>query len=431
MQREATARGIDGAYAWARLAVSVLLSTVGGLGMWSVVVALPAVQAEFGTTRGAAALPYTLTMVGIAIGNVLMGRLSDRVGIVPPLLIAGTSLGLGYVVAAEASGLAGFAAAYLFGIGLLGASVTFGPLMADVSHWFVRRRGLAMSICAAGNYAAGALWPPVLQAGIAAYGWRQTHLFAGALCAGVILPVAFALRRRAPGRTEATPSRAPPSRSGFPGLSSRMSQALLCVAGVACCVAMAMPQVHLIAYCGDLGYGAAAGARMLSVMLVGGVVSRVASGVVADRIGGLSTLLIGSLLQMTALLLYLGFSGLTSLYVISGLFGLFQGGIVPSYAVIVREYFPAREAGTRIGMVLTATMLGMALGGWMSGALYDLTGSYRAAFANGIAWNVLNAAIALLLLRRARGGARVRQATGKPLIDRPPARAGRGTLRRP
>jgi MFS family permease len=175
---------------------------------------------------------------------------------------------------------------------------------------------------------------------------------------------------------------------------------LLAVAGVGCCVAMSMPQVHIVAYCGDLGYGVARGAEMRSLMLACGIVSRIASGFIADRIGGLPTLMLGSMLQGVALLLYLGFNGLTSLFVISGLFGLFQGGIVPSYAIIVREYFPAREAGTRFGVVVMATLFGMALGGWMSGAIFDATGSYRAAFANGILWNLLNGAIVLFLLFR-------------------------------
>jgi MFS family permease len=363
---------------------------------------LPAVQAEFGVARGSASLPYTLCMAGLAAGTVLMGRAVDRLGIVPPLLASGAALALGYFVASEAHSLPLFALAYLGPIAMLGSSVSFGPMMADVSHWFVRRRGLALSICASGSYLAGAIWPPVLQAGIAQYGWRQTHLFAGLFCAAVILPSAMLLRRRppalAPAARQTEAGRAGPV---FAGLSPAALQVLLCVAGVACCVAMATPQVHMVAYCGDLGYGPAHGAQMLSLMLGCGVVSRIGSGFVADRIGGLGTLLIGSLLQLLALLLYLGFNGLTSLYVIAALFGLFQGGIVPSYAIIVREYFPAREAGARIGAVLTATMLGMALGGWMAGAAFDLTGSYRTAFANGIAWNVLNAAIAVLLLWRA------------------------------
>jgi MFS family permease len=285
---------------------------------------------------------------------------------------------------------------------LLGCSVTFGPLMADVSHWFLRRRGIAVSICAAGSYLAGAIWPPVVQHLIAAYGWRHTHFAIGVFCLVTIMPLTLLLRRRPVLRRAAAASGV---RSGqpIPGMAPGLLQTLLMIAGVACCVAMAMPQVHLVAYCGDLGYGPAHGAQMLSLMLVCGIVSRIGSGVVADRIGGLRTLLLGSVAQAAALLLYLGFDGLTSLYLVSALFGLFQGGIVPSYALIVREYFPAREAGARIGLVLTATMLGMALGGWMSGVIFDATGSYRAAFANGIAWNALNAGIATLLLLRSLG----------------------------
>jgi len=179
-------------------------------------------------------------------------------------------------------------------------------------------------------------------------------------------------------------------------------QVLLCIAGVCCCVAMSMPQVHIVAYCGDLGYGVARGAEMLSMMLGFGIISRIASGFIADQIGGVRTLLLGSVLQGTALFLYLWFDGLISLYVISALFGLFQGGIVPSYAIIVREYFSPREAGTRLGLVLMATLLGMALGGWLSGLIFDLTGSYRAAFLNGLAWNLVNVSIMAWLLQRSR-----------------------------
>ena len=395
---------MDGAYAWMRLALSVVIATVGGLATWSCVVALPAVQAEFGVARGSAALPYTLTMIGTATGNIVVGRIVDRIGIVWPLRIAAVMLCLGYVAASLSQNIAEFALAQGLLMALFGASVTFGPLMADVSRWFVRRRGLAVSICAAGSYLAGTIWPPVVQHFIAEIGWRRTHFYIGVFCLLTILPLSWFLRRTP--IASAAPIRAREavrSGGGIPGLSMGALQALLCVAGVSCCVAMAMPQVHLVAYCTDLGYGPARGARMLSVMLICGIVSRVGFGFVADRIGGLRTLLVGSVAQMAALLLYVGFDGLVSLYVVSALFGLFQGGIVPAYAVIVREYFPAREAGARIGMVLTATMGGMALGGWMSGAIFDLTGSYQAAFLNGIGFNVLNAAIAMLLLARAGG----------------------------
>jgi MFS family permease len=187
------------------------------------------------------------------------------------------------------------------------------------------------------------------------------------------------------------------------GLSIPQAQWLLCVAGVACCVAMSMPQVHIVAYCSDLGYGAARGAEMLSLMLACGIVSRLVSGWICDRIGGVRTLLLGSALQGTALLLFLPFDGLVPLYVVSALFGLFQGGIVPSYAIIVREYFPPAQAGVRVGAVIMATLLGMALGGWMSGKVFDLTGSYQAAFWNGIAWNLLNLSIATWIYFRTHG----------------------------
>ncbi|HEX6143776.1 MAG TPA: MFS transporter [Geminicoccaceae bacterium] len=395
--------GPDSAYAWWRLGASLALSTIGGIGLWSVVVALPALEAEFGVDRGSAALPYTATMIGFAVGGVLMGRVADRFGVMVPVILGALMLGVGYVLAASATSLWQFMLAQALVIGLLGSSATFGPLVADVSLWFQKRRGIAIAIVASGNYLAGTLWPPLLQQAIATFGWRDAHLGIGALCVVTMLPLAFTLRRRA----LLDDGRAPPAARTFPGMA-RISpsglQVLLVLAGIACCIAMSMPQVHIVAYCGDLGYGPARGAEMLSLMLGLGVVSRLGSGLIADRIGGVGTLLLGSVLQCLALIFYLPFDGLTSLYVVSALFGLSQGGIVPSYALIVREYFPAREAGARVSLVLMATVAGMAIGGWMSGEIYDLTGSYRAAFLNGIAWNLVNTSIALwLLVGRLRG----------------------------
>jgi MFS family permease len=215
----------------------------------------------------------------------------------------------------------------------------------------------------------------------------------GILTVVIMLPLSLFLRQRA-----SLEERPRPTYTGGKLDGTNALQALLIVAGLACCVAMSMPQVHIIAYCGDLGYGTARGAEMLSLMLGFGVVSRIIFGFVADRIGGIGTLIIGSLLQCLALLFYIPFDGLISLYIVSAFFGLAQGGIVPSYALIVRDHFPAREAGTRISLVLTSTVLGMALGGWLSGEIFDYTGSYRAAFLHGIAWNLLNLAIAFWLL---------------------------------
>jgi len=392
----------ESGYAWLRLAASLALMTLGAAGMYTVTVALPPVQAEFGVARSDASLPYTLTMIGFGLGGILMGRLSDRFGVIVPVLIGTCCMGLGFIAAGFAGNLWQFALAQGVLIGFLGCSATFAPLVADTSLWFNRRRGIAVAICASGNYLGGALWPPVVQHFFDGVGWRQTYIGVGVFCIAAMLPLSLVLRRHPPALAPAAPGAAA---SGAPrdlGLPPALLLGLLCTAGVACCVAMSMPQVHIVALCGDLGFAAARGAEMLSLMLGFGIVSRLASGWICDRIGGLRTLLLGSTLQGVALALFLPAEGLTSLYVASAMFGLFQGGIVPSYAIIVREYFHPQVAGTTVSIVLTATLFGMALGGWMSGVIFDLTGSYRAAFLNGIAWNLLNMAIAGALLWRAR-----------------------------
>jgi len=396
------AEGIDGRYAWGRLLISLLLSTIGGIGLWSAVVSLPTLQAEFAVQRGGASLPYTMTMIGIAAGGILMGRFADRYGVVRPLVMATLALSGGFILSSQVRSFHEFILVQGLMIGLAGSAATFGPLIADISHWFRRRRGIAVAICASGNYLAGTIWPPVLQAGITAYGWRQTHIAIGLFCLATMLPLILFLRRPSP--IEPGPA-VDVSAAGLgrqPPASPALLQALLVIAGFACCVAMSMPQVHIVAYCSDLGFGPARGAEMLSLMLGFGVISRIASGWIADRIGGAGTLLLGSALQCLTLILYLPFDGLMSLYVVSALFGLSQGGIVPSYAIIVRESFPATEAGTRVGLVIMATIVGMAAGGWLTGVIFDWTGSYQAAFLHGIGWNVLNLAIALWLWRGGR-----------------------------
>jgi MFS family permease len=385
-------------YAWLRLAASLALMTISGVGMYAVAVALPAVQAEFAISRSDASLPYAATMIGFGIGGILMGRLSDRFGVIVPVLLGAVCLGLGFVAVGSAANLWQFTLAQGLLIGLLGTSSAFAPLVADTSMWFTRRRGIAVAICASGNYLAGAVWPPILQHYFDTIGWRATFTAVGIFCAATMIPLAFALRRRPPALNFSGANRLEgQQRTDLP---RNLLFALLCVAGVACCVAMSMPQVHIVAYCGDLGFAAARGAEMLSLMLGFGIVSRLASGWICDRIGGLRTLLLGSGLQGVALLLFLPFDSLASLYVVSAMFGLFQGGIVPSYAIIVREHFPPAEAGARVGTVLMCTLLGMALGGWMTGVIFDMTGSYRTAFLNGIGWNLLNLAIAFYLLRQ-------------------------------
>lgn len=388
----------DSAAAWRRLALALLIGTLGGVGMWSVVVVLPIVQGEFAATRADVSLAFTMTMVGFGAGGVFIGRLADRLGILPAITIGIAALLAGYIGAGFASALWQFTIVHVL-IGL-GSSATFAPLMAEASHWFVRRRGIAVTIAASGNYLAGAIWPPIVERGTAMYGWRATHIAIGLFCAAAMTLALLVLRAIMRGTNRQTLTAMQPSVNV--GISTNALTAILCIAAFSCCVAMAMPQVHIVAYCGDLGYGVARGAEMLALMLAFGIISRIGSGFIADRFGGMVTLLVGSIAQAMALILYVFFNGLTSLYIVSALFGLFQGGLVPSYALIVRETMPAGEAATRVGIVIMVSVAGMAFGGWVSGLIFDATGSYRAAFLNGVAWNALNMGIAVLLLLRAR-----------------------------
>ncbi len=390
----------DSAYSWYRLGATLIIAVFGNVGMWASIVVLPDIQADFATDRALASLPYTATMIGFGLGNYVVARAVDRYGVVASLIGAGALMGLGSLAAALSPTVLILSLCQLV-IGFA-SGASFAPLIADISHWFLRRRGIAVAVTASGNYLSGAIWPLVLSGLLVESGWRAVYVALGVLIPAAVIPMAFLLRRQVPSEALAVADAAATHRAQTSGFGPRTLMILLSVAGIGCCVAMSMPQVHIVAYCVDLGYGPTVGAEMLSLMLLGGVASRLVSGLLADWLGGVRTLLIGSVLQMVALMLYLPYDGLVSLYLVSLIFGLSQGGIVPSYAIIVREYLPSRGAAGRVGLVLMITILGMALGGWMSGWIYDATGSYRLAFINGIAWNVLNIAIMLMLLIRTR-----------------------------
>ena len=390
----------DSRYSWTRLGLTLFVATVINAGMWVIIVIMPAIEAEYGGTRAMASLPYTLTMVGFALGNYVIGRAVDHFGITASLIVAATMTAIGFGLATLSSSLLVLSfTQFLVGFA---SAVGFGPLIADISHWFVRRRGIAVAIVASGNYLSGALWPILLAEVLAESGWRAVYIVMASVTLAAVIPLAFALRRRLPQEVQTAAQNTSLVNALTVGLSPRALQYLLGFAGIGCCVAMSMPQVHIVAYCVDLGFGPAVGAQMLSLMLLCGVASRIISGLVADLLGGVRTLLIGSCLQCLALFLYLPSGGMVSLYVVSLVFGLSQGGIVPSYALVVREYMPAKEAGARVGFVLMATILGMALGGWLSGVTYDLSGSYTLAFVNGIIWNSANIAIITWLISRSR-----------------------------
>tara|TARA_Y100000739_G_scaffold229837_1_gene246577 strand:+ start:2072 stop:3283 length:1212 start_codon:yes stop_codon:yes gene_type:complete len=387
-------------YPLLRLFASLIIMTIGATGMYAVNVSLKPILVEFESSRAAASLPYAFTMIGYGLGGILMGKISDRFGVFWPVLFAGFMLSAGFAIASIADNLLQLCIIQAVMIGLLGSGATFAPLVADTSHWFTHRRGIAVGIVISGNYLAGAIWPPIIQDMIDAANWRTAYTTLAVITVSILPILSFILYRR-PNIEHAEITSDSNGISGRPlGFAPNTLQCVICFAGIGCCIAMSVPQVHIIPYVTDLNFEARHGANMLAIMLGCGVVSRIVSGVICDRIGGLNTLLLGSALQLVVLILYLPFDSLTALYTLAALFGLSQGGIVPSYTIIVRTFFKAKDAGWRIGMALFFTMLGMAVGGWLAGALYDLTGSYELAFINAIGFNIANLAIAGMLRQR-------------------------------
>ena len=391
---------MSSSYPVIRLVAALTLMTIGGSGMYSAIMVLEPAALEFSSGRGGASLPYASFMAGFAVGGVVMGRVADRYGILLPALLGSLALPAGFLLCVQATSILHLCVVLAVLCGFLGAAFSFGPLVADTSLWFTARRGLAVGIVISGNYLAGAVWPPILQHYFDQQGWRATFNDLSWFTLCTMLPLSLLLTRQPP-KEKIQDAAVHPADDHRPLAMTPLNlQCLICAAGMGCCVAMAMPQVHIVPYVLDLGHPAARGAEMLGLMLGFGVISRVGSGWLSDRIGGLKTLLIGSGLQTVVLIAFLGSESLAWLYGVSIAFGLSQGGIVPSYAIILRTFFPVAEAGWRIGLALFFTIGGMAVGGWIAGALYDLTGSYTASFINAIAFNIFNLIIAQALLRR-------------------------------
>ena len=391
---------MSSSYPVIRLVAALTLMTIGGSGMYSAIMVLEPAALEFSSGRGGASLPYASFMAGFAVGGVVMGRVADRYGILLPALLGSLALPAGFLLCVQATSILHLCVVLAVLCGFLGAAFSFGPLVADTSLWFTARRGLAVGIVISGNYLAGAVWPPILQHYFDQQGWRATFNDLSWFTLCTMLPLSLLLTRQPP-KEKIQDAAVHPADDHRPLAMTPLNlQCLICAAGVGCCIAMAMPQVHIVPYVLDLGHPAARGAEMLGLMLGFGVISRVGSGWLSDRIGGLKTLLIGSGLQTVVLIAFLGSESLAWLYGVSIAFGLSQGGIVPSYAIILRTFFPVAEAGWRIGLALFFTIGGMAVGGWIAGALYDLTGSYTASFINAIAFNIFNLIIAQALLRR-------------------------------
>jgi MFS family permease len=389
-------------YPLIRLTTALALMTLGCSAMYAGVMVLEPLALELGTGRGNSSLIYGTFMIGFALGGVLMGRLADRMGIMIPALIGSLALPAGFYLAAHASSILEICLAFSLLCGFLGSSFSMAPLIADISHWFNRRRGLAVGIAFSGSYIAGAIWPPILQRMFDAQGWRESFIDLAVITLILMALLSLLLYPKPPTNEQLPTAGSANSTLTNSAISAGTLQSLICLAGFGCCVAMAMPQIHIVPYVMDLGHPAIRGAEMLGLMLGFGVISRVGSGWLSDRIGGLATLLLGSALQLAVLIAFLTGNSLVFLYGISSAFGLSQGGIVPSYTIILRAFFPPKQAGWRISTSFLFTVAGMAFGGWIAGLLYDLTGSYTVSFLNAIGFNILNLWIAASLLKKHR-----------------------------
>jgi MFS family permease len=395
-------RSIEQPYGWVVALASMAMMAVGAGATYLVVVALKPIAAEFGWPRAVPSLCYSLALLGAGFGGLFWGSVADRIGMVRPALLGGCMVALGAWLASMADSVLTLYVAHGLFIGLLGNGVFIAPLLANITRWFDRRLGMAVAVVATGQSMAGAVWPPILRYLTDAYGWRQAFFAYAVIALVMLLPLGLVLR--APPRMTATSAlRGGDARGRVLGWPAGVVVGMMCLAIIGCCVAMAMPMVHIIAYATDLGHPSARAAEMLAALLAAAVISRLLCGALADRIGGLWTLLIGSAGQALMLVCFTFVDSLLGLYLVAALFGLVYGGIVPCYAIIVRELFPLAQVGSRIGIVFLFGTVGMALGGWLGGQIFDLTGSYRSAFLVGVAFNLGNLAlVGALLLRQGR-----------------------------
>jgi len=407
-------------FGWFVVAASVALIAIGNGATFVAIVSLKAIAAEFDWPRAIPALAYSVVMLGAGIGGVYIGRWTDRAGMVAPLTMGVLMLGVGCILTGHATGAVTFLLAQGICLGLLGNAALYGPLVANVTRWFDRRRGLAVAMVATGQALAGAFWTPVFHAATDAVGWRDTYVYFGIFLTITLLPVVLVFKKPPPAQPVSQPglTGVSSSRSAI-GMSANLALLLLCVAIVGCCVSMSMPLVHLVSHVSDLGFGLGSGATTLSVALAGAFVSRLTWGWVSDRIGGLPTLLIASIWQASALFAMAVVESLAGLFVVAAYFGLGYGGIVPAYALIVREFFSAGHIGQTIGVVVLFGTIGMALGSWMAGAIHDVTGTYMDAFLVGYGFNLMNIAIVFFLMSRWHN--RPRTGTGGPSIAQPRA----------
>jgi MFS family permease len=401
VQREAS---IESWYGWVVILVSLTIHTIGLAAPTLLFVSLKPIAAEFDWPRAVPSMAYSLLMIGSGVGGIAMGMWLDRRGILQPVLFGSVMIVAGALLASQSEGRWSFYVANGVLIGLLGKAAMIAPLMANATRFFDRRRGLAVSILASGQGLAGAIWPSLTRYLNDTVGWRDTYFYFAILGLLTMVPLAFLLRRPPPTPPPASALHGGHARAGrVLGMPSVAVQSMLLLAVVGCCAGMSIPIVHLVSHATDLGFSPMRGAEMLSVLFIAAFISRIGFGMLADRIGGLATLLIGSVCQATMLLVFAVVDSVAGLYLAAALFGIGFAGIMPCYPLVIRIWFPATEAGWRIATQYLFAAAGMAFGGWLGGAVFDATGSYTNAFLIGFGFNVMNFTVmGLLYLRQHR-----------------------------
>jgi MFS family permease len=385
----------------ATAALACLAFSFGGL--WIVSVGLKAIAADAGNARSVPALAAALAWLGSGLGGIAMGPIATRHGIRWTVIFGAMMIGVGLCVSTLGAGVPLWIGHGFF-MGLIGNAGLNAPLYIYVSRWFDRRRGSALALISSGSYIAGAVWPTIFERAIAAYGWKSAMLAYAAVEVVVIVPLAAYFFRAPPESIGAAPGTIISHKASVLGLRPNTMFAMMAAAAFACCVPMAMPQGHIVAFCSDLGIAATHGAAMLSFILGTAFVTRQVWGVLSDRIGGLLTVLIGSAVQATAMIAFLLTQDEIGLFTVSAIYGLGFAGIIPAYVLAIREYFPARDASWRIPMLLLFSGGGMAAGGWIAGVLYDYFGYYLPAFSTGIVFNLANLVLVGTLVFRQRRG---------------------------